>query len=324
MAIVERLSINYAHMKRTFALFSLGATLIIALLAQKNGNPFAGRWDMSITMANATYPSWMEVIDKDGAPQVRVQPRGGSVHPVTGARIEGSRLIVPISPAAANPESTWELTLSGDRLTGTQKRGDSAAGQVAGVRAPELKRSAPKAWTTPEALFNGKDLTGWEPTDPAAENHWVVQDGVLLNETKGANLRTTRKFDDFKLHIEFNCPDKGNSGIYLRGRYEVQVEYEPEGTEDKFHRMGAIYGMVPVTADVPRKVGEWESFDITLVGRIVTIIRDGIKIIDNQEIAGITGGALDSNEGEPGPFYFQGDHTGGMKYRNITLSVPKR
>jgi hypothetical protein len=87
--------------------------------------------------------------------------------------------------------------------------------------------------------------------------------------------------------------------------------------------MGAIYGMVPVTGESPRRPGTWESFDITLIGRWVTIARNGKTIIDNQEIAGPTGGALDSNEGEPGPFYFQGDHTGGMMYRNITVQVAK-
>ena len=88
--------------------------------------------------------------------------------------------------------------------------------------------------------------------------------------------------------------------------------------------MGAIYSFVAPTVMLPRKPGEWESFDITLVGRRLTIVRNGTKTIDNQEIPGITGGALDSNEGEPGPFYIQGDHTGGMRYRNIRISVPKK
>ena len=196
-------------------------------------------------------------------------------------------------------------------------------GQLAGVRAPALNRKPPKAWTNPEPLFNGKDLTGWEPTDPAT-NHWVARDGVLLNESKGANLTTTRKFDDFKLHLEYNCPEGGNSGVYLRGRYEIQIEYEAPGTEDQFHCMGAIYGFLAPAVELPRKPGEWESFDITLVGRRLTMVRNGVKTIDNQEIAGSTGGALDSNEGEPGPFFLQGDHTGGMKYRNITVQVPKK
>jgi hypothetical protein len=203
------------------------------------------------------------------------------------------------------------------------KRGETESARIAGVRAPALNRPIPKAWTDPEPLFNGKDLSGWEPMGNAP-NHWVAKDGELLNETKGANLRSTRKFDDFKLHIEYNCLENGNSGIYLRGRYEVQIEYEPEGTEDKFHTLGAIYSFVAPTVMLPRKPGQWETLDITLVGRRVTIVRNGTKTVDNQEIPGITGGAIDSNEGEPGPFYIQGDHTGGMRYRNIRISVPKK
>jgi hypothetical protein len=293
-------------------------------LPQNGSNPFLGRWDITVTAANGSYPDWMEVTSKEGSLAARVQPRGGGVHPAAGVKIDGSHLIVTVSAATARgPEVTWDLTANGDQLSGSQKRGDNAA-QIAGVRAPALKRNAPKAWTSPESLFNGKDLTGWEPADHPDNNHWVAQDGVLLNQTKGANLRTTRKFDDFKLHIELNCPEDGNSGVYLRGRYEMQVEYEPAGTEDAFHSMGAIYGMVAPTVELPRKPGQWETFDVMLVGRNVTIVRNGVKTVNNQEIAGITGGALDANEGEPGPFYLQGDHTGGMKYRNIAISVPKR
>ena len=152
----------------------------------------------------------------------------------------------------------------------------------------------------------------------------MVKDGDLLNKSKGANLKTTRKFDDFKLHIEFNCPEDGNSGIFLRGRYEVQVEYEKVGANDEFHSIGSVYSMLAPAVVLPRTPGKWERFDITLVGRWLTVVRNGVKTIDNQEIAGSTGGALDSNEGEPGPFFLQGDHTGGMKYRNITVQVPKK
>jgi hypothetical protein len=180
----------------------------------------------------------------------------------------------------------------------------------------------PKEWTKAEVIFNGKDLTGWAPDKPS-RNHWVAKEGELVNEARGANLLSTRRFDDFKLHIELNCPREGNSGVYLRGRYEMNVEYE--GTpEDAYHGMGSIYGMVPVSQVLPRTPGEWERFDITLVGRRVTIVRNGVKIIDNQEIAGITGGAIDANEGEPGVFYLQGDHPGAIKFRNITVSVPKQ
>jgi hypothetical protein len=311
-------------MKRLLLLPVAALSLLIPALSQKSSDPFVGRWDMTVSAQNGSYPGWMEVVDTDGHPQVRVQPRSGSVRPVKDARFEGSRLVLALSPASGNrPTMSWELTASGDSISGQLKHGDEVAGQVTGVRAPALKREAPSAWSKPEPLFNGKDLSGWEPDRPD-NNHWVAKDGVLLNESKGANLRTTRKFDDFKLHIEYNCPDHGNSGVYLRGRYEIQVEYEPVGTEDKFHTLGAIYGFLAPSIDLPRKPGEWEGLDVTLVGRNLSIVRNGVKTIDNQEIPGITGGAIDSNEGEPGPFYIQGDHTGGMQYRNITIAVPKR
>jgi hypothetical protein len=217
----------------------------------------------------------------------------------------------------------WEMSITNGKLSGTQKREDGVEGRITGVRAPALHREPPKNWAAPEALFNGKDLSGWQPDKPS-ENHWKAQNGELVNEAAGANIRTTRKFNDFKLHIEYNCPQDGNSGVYLRGRYEVQVEYEPADKNDKFHQMGSIYGFIPPAVNLPPKPGQWESYDITLVGRTVTVVRDGVTTINHQEIPGITGGALDSHEGEPGPLCIQGDHTGGMKYRNITISLPER
>ncbi len=296
-------------------MLKLAVLAAVALPLLGAGNPFFGRWDLTIKTPSTTYPGWLEVVDANGEMKVRLQPRSGSVGPVKDVKLQDGHLVL------TQGSSVMEFTANGDALTGAQKRDGKVTGELAGARAPALKHNPPKDWTTPEPIFNGKDLTGWAPSR-ANQNHWVAKDGVLLNESKGANLQTTRKFDDFKLHVEFNCPDHGNSGLYLRGRYEVQVEYEP--SEDAFHRMGAIYGFVPTSVEMPRKPGEWESFDITFVGRNVTVVRNGTTVIDHQEIAGITGGALDSNEAEPGPFYIQGDHTGGMKYRNITISVPTR
>jgi len=311
-------------MKTLFSVLVVFSILLIPASAQKAGSPFAGRWDMTVTPQDGQpFPDWMEVVDHGGNFEVRVQPRSGTVHPVKDVKAEGGKLVLGIAPSGKNPAVTWELEVKGNKLSGVQKRGDTATAQLAGVRAPDLKRPMPKAWTNPEPLFNGKDLTGWEPFPAGATNHWVAQDGVLVNLEHGANLKTTRKFQDFKLHIEYNCPEDGNSGIYLRGRDEIQVAYEGPGVNDKFHDMGAVYGFLAPAAELPRKPGQWESFEITLVGRMLTVVRNGVKTIDNQEIAGISGGALDANEGEPGPFYLQGDHTGGMKYRNITVSVPK-
>jgi len=166
-------------------------------------------------------------------------------------------------------------------------------------------------------------LSGWEPIGDPARSHWKVKDGVLANEAHGANLRTTRKFEDFKVHFEVNCPDGGNSGFYLRGRYEMQVEAEPLTENPPERRLGSIYGRIAPHPAAVRTPGQWQSFDVTLVGRTVTVAQNGKTIIDQKEIEGITGGALDANEGDPGPFYIQGDHTGGLLYRNIRVSVGK-
>jgi hypothetical protein len=329
------LTIHLLVMKRICALALFAAVLLIPPQLRSQTNPFAGRWDITVTPQDSQpYPDWMELVDKGGKFDVRVQPRAGSVHPVQNVKMDGTHLTLGVSRGI-----TWELdvtgaafapstgssisTISTYQLTGVQKTGNAVTAHIAGVRAPELKRAVPKAWTDPEPLLDGKDLTGWEPFPAGAANHWVMEDGVLLNQEHGANLKTARKFDDFNLHIEYNCPEDGNSGIYLRGRDEIQVAYEKAGVNDKFHDMGAIYGFLAPAVELPRKPGQWESFDVTLLGRYLTIIRNGVKTVDNREIPGISGGALDANEGEPGPFYLQGDHTGGMKYRNITVSIPK-
>lgn len=289
-----------------------------ASLAQQ---PFAGRWDLTVTTPKGTYPSWMEV-SPDSA--VRIVGRVASVHPATGVKFDGSHVSFTTSEWFGKEiPVSWEMKVSGHKITGTQKRSDGVEGRIVGVPAPKLDRKPPAAWSQPVSLFDGKDLNGWIPDNPS-ENHWKAINGELVNESAGANIRTARKFQDFKLHIEYNCPDLGNSGVYLRGRDEIQVEYEKPGTNDKFHSMGAIYGFIAPSVDLPKKPGQWESYDVTLVGRTVSVIRDGVKTIDNQEIPGITGGAIDSHEAEPGPLYIQGDHTGGMKYRNITISLPER
>lgn len=304
--------------------FLLAIVTAGALPARTQTNAFAGRWDLTIKTPADTYPSWMEFSEKNGNPEVRIVGRVASVHPAKDVKVEGSRLSFTSTESFGKEiKVDWEFRASGGRLTGTQKRADGVEGQITGDRAAALNREPPKSWGPAEPLFDGKDLNGWEPDNPS-KNNWKAEDGELVNEAAGANLRTARKFNDFKLHVEYNCPQDGNSGVYLRGRYEVQVEYEPVDENDRYHGMGSIYGFIPPAVELPRKPGQWETYDITLVGRTVTVVRDGTTIIDRQEIPGITGGAIDGHEGEPGPIYIQGDHTGGMKYRNITISVPEQ
>jgi hypothetical protein len=305
--------------------FLIAAGCLIPAHSQES-NPFTGQWDIQVspTANGASYPDWMEVVDKDGATTLRIQPRSGGAFTATDFKISASHLSVTWPHADTKaPLVTWEIDLTENRINGTERRSGSVVAFLAGTRAPALDRKLPSAWSDPEALFNGETLAGWEPVG-SSKNNWIAKDNELVNQAAGANLKTSRAFNDFKLHIEFNCPNEGNSGIYLRGRYEVQIEYQAADAADPLHSMGSIYSFVAPTVNVSRKPGTWESFDITLVGRRVTVFRNRIKTIDNQEIPGPTGGALDANESEPGPFYLQGDHTGGMRFRNISVQVPKK
>lgn len=301
----------------------LAVLLLLAPSAFAKGNPFAGRWDINITLPNGSQsPRWLEVVETNGAMKARFQPQGGAVRDVVDAKLDGKKLTLTLMAASQrSPATIWELNSEGEKFSGVQSIGEMKA-QVAGVRAPKLNRKMPKKWSEPESLFNGKDLTGWQPMGKRKDSFWSVENGDLINTKSGDNLRTLRTFDDFKLHIEYNVPEHGNSGLYLRGRYEIQIG--TEGGARPLTEMGAIYGYFKQGVDLPLKLGEWQSYDVTLVGRTVTVIRNGVKIHDNVEIPGITGGALDSNEAEPGPIWLQGDHQGLLRFRNITIQVPKK
>ena len=318
--------------KLILLLASLSST---AVLPAQQSSPFTGRWDLTLTPQSGNpYPQWMEVKEKDGKLEGRFQPRGGAWKEMTSIKADAGHLIVSVQPATQRaPEVIWDFTaVDKNKLTGVEKRGDTAGPTIAAARAPGLKKPMPKAWNAPVELFNGKDLTGWEPIGNVSNNKWIARDGELVNDNPppalgtprgpgAANIKTTGKYQDFKLHIEVNCPEHGNSGIYLRGRYEIQVG--TEGGKDPTHEMGAIYSHHAAPSSVPLGLGQWTTFDVTFVGRYVTVVRDGVTIHDNVEIPGPTGGALDSNEAEPGPFFLQGDHAGVIRYRNVRIETAK-
>ena len=122
-------------------------------------------------------------------------------------------------------------------------------------------------------MFNGKNLSGWEPIGNVSNNKWIARDSELVNDnpevegqrgSRAANLKTTTKFQDFKLHIEVNCPENGNrksiSAAATKFRWERRADRNP-------HEMGAVYSHYPPPAGAELGLGRWTSFDITLVGR---------------------------------------------------------
>jgi hypothetical protein len=209
-----------------------------------------------------------------------------------------------------------EGVLEGDQLKGTMVAPYGQKYTWTGVRAPRLNSLKEVQWGKPIQLLNSTDLTGWEAM--GKNNQWQNINGVLTSPKSGSNIRTVGTFEDFKLHIEFRYPKGSNSGVYLRGRYEIQIE-DNQGKEPQNVYLGGVYGFIDPWENVAKAAGEWQSYDVTLVGRMVTVVANGKTIIFKQEIPGITGGAIDSHEGMPGPIMLQGDH-GPIEFRNIVLT----
>lgn len=279
-----------------------------------------GRWDLTLKTPQREYPSWLELTEQNGQLKALFVSRWGNARPLPKVEFANGRLtfVSPKQEEDRKDDMVFTGRLSGNRLVGTTTGPDGTPWQWTGVRAPSLKRAGTPHWSKPVQLFNGKDLTGWHPSDPRLPA-WKVENGTLISPGRGAELISNAKFQDFKLHVEFNCARGSNSGVYLRGRYEVQIEDDPV-PEGPTMRTGGVYGFLAPSPEQPRRPGEWQSYDITLVGRVVTIAQNGHTIIDKQEIPGITGGALDSHEALPGPIYLQGSEAGHVSFRNITIT----
>jgi hypothetical protein len=281
---------------------------------------FVGRWDLTLRTPDGDRPSWFE-LRRSGRAALVGEFVGivGSARPV--ARVDvtegGMRFAIPPQWEEGSGEMIVEGRREGEGLAGTVTFPDGVRREFSGVRAPSLGRTGEPQWGEPVTLFNGRDLAGWRVI--GGENHWSAVDGVLTNAAAGGNLVTEGTYGDFRLRLEFRYPPRGNSGVYLRGRYEVQVEDSLSPPLHPIVNLGAIYGFIAPSVDARRAAGEWQTFDITLVGRLVTVVLNGRPVIVEREIPGPTGGALDSNEGEPGPIMLQGDH-GPVEYRNIVLT----
>lgn len=140
----------------------------------------------------------------------------------------------------------------------------------------------------------------------------------MANVAHANNLVSDRSFWNFKLHVEYRVGKDSNSGIGLRGRYEVQI-LEDYGRPPDRHSNGALYSRIVPAVNASKPAGEWQAYDIRLVGRMVTVVLNDQKVIDKQEIEGLTAIAGNADEGEPGPIILQGDH-GPVEFRNIVLT----
>lgn len=315
----------------------------MSVSAAGSGNPFVGHWALTIPGGGA---GWLGVTEQDGYYDARVMWGGGSVVPVASVFFDDDTIYVVRLNEVQRRDAAGKVVrtqhfpellegrISGQRIDFTLHRPNTDGRGIrrntfSGMRQPDLP-PAPDLTTVrfgaPIELFNGRDLTGWRLTSPHQRNGWRVENGLLVNDPRQeegqprisyGNLRTDREFEDFNLTLETMVGPDGNSGIYLRGIYEVQVA-DSYSRPPSDHGMGGIYSRIAPTVNASKPAGEWQTFDITLVDRHVTVVLNGQKIIDNQPLLGCTGGALWSDPLRPGPIYLQGDHTA-VSYRNLVL-----
>ncbi len=303
-------------------------------------NGFLGMWTFDIDGGGI---GWLNVHQEKDYLDAELLWIGGSVTPVSHVYLadENTLVVTRTNEVKRNDDrkhtitSTLRITRNGDEITGTMS-GPSREGTGENVSTIKGKRLAPVG-AAPDLsqvkygkkikLFNGKDLSGWRPIDPRKANGFKVENGQLINNPvqpkdghhiSYGNIRTEQEFKDFNLKLEVNVPKGNNSGVYLRGLYEIQV-VDSYGQPLDSHNMGALYSRITPSEAAEKPAGEWQTLDITLVDRHVTVIFNGKKIIDNQPVDGPTGGAISSDVFAPGPIYLQGDH-GNVAYRNIVLT----
>ncbi len=286
-------------------------------------SPLEGRWDLEIDFMGKSAPSWLEIRYSGNATLIgRFVFAFGSARPIAEVKPFGENKFTFSIPNQWEPKGSdmiFHGELVDEKLKGTLIYTDGSVLNWTGVRAPKLDYTENPNWDKPIEVFNGKDLTGWRVD--GEKNQWVVKDGILISPESGSNLISDAKFQDFKLHVEFRYPKGSNSGIYLRGRYEVQIE-DDKGLDPSDLYIGGIYGFLEPNEIAAKSAGEWQTYDITLIGRRVTVVLNGKTVIGDATIPGITGGALDSKEGEPGPLMLQGDH-GPIEFRSFVVTPRK-
>ena len=264
-------------------------------------------------------------IDVEGQPNLAIEMIG-SVDGLSSTSTE------PISSVWAPPtEASYAFVAGLDPLPDVSlQRARQALREAAMAGSqPNLPPGPPdgEGWIT---LFDGKSFEGWKFRSSGSQGHWqVTEQGELDNaEHGGVDIYTEWTFMDCDLHIEFKYTKGSNSGVYLQGRYEIQV-LDSFGQPPVDYQCGALYRLVTPSENVTRPVGEWQSFDVEFKsagiddnGRIVpagmTLRHNDVLTIDKAEIPRATGGEMNRRYLEPGPILLQGTH-GPVTFRNIKV-----
>ena len=292
----------------------------LSVTAGVQDNPFLGKWDITGAGPHTNHVYWLEVKMEDGKLAGYFLNRGGSVLKLPEIAIENGELVFSPAGSGNAPKSVHRAKVEEGRLLGMLTQGEQEIAWI-GVRPPswgQYNANARHKLGKPVVLFDGKTLEHWDVQLKDRPSGWSVVDGLMTNEAKANNLVSKHRFENFKIHCEYKLEEKSNSGIYLRGRYELQV-LDDAGKEPESHGHMALYSRVKPLVNASLPAGQWQVMEATIVGNRLTAFLNNKKVHDNIVIEGITGGALDSNEGEPGPIMLQGDH-GKVWFRKVVVT----
>jgi hypothetical protein len=302
---------------------SAASVAVLAILsitsAGAQNNPYLGRWNITPAGDDAGV-YWLEVKEDAGQLTGMFLNRGGSPVKLPSIKIENGELVWQTAAPARGTAPEFRAKAQGDKLTGTVKMASRSVAFV-GTRPPKwgpADANATHKLGTPVELFNGKSMDNWDVQQKGKPMGWSVVDGAMTNTPPANNLISKQKFQDYKIHAEYKVDKNSNSGIYMRGRYELQV-LDDYGKPPDIHSHMAVYAWHAPLVNASKPVGEWQTMDATVVGNKVSVVLNGKKVQDNATFEAVTGGALDANETEPGPIMIQGDHEK-ITYRKVTIT----
>jgi hypothetical protein len=290
--------------------------------AKKRPPPVVGRWNLNVTGPDgASFPSWLELThdDKTGKLGGRLCGRTGRAHPLLKVEWKKNEVTFIGRPeeGSTGGERTYRAKIRFGMLDGAASAAAGPSWTFLGARPPKFPNRGRVPWGKPVTLIS-KGLLGWRLRGNGRGACWKETGGVISNKAPCVDIISDGRYQDFKLHLEHKLEPGSRTGVYLRGRYEVQL-VDDAGKPPTEDGTGAVHGLVVPIRNAARSGNEWQRLDITLVGRRVTVVLNGEKVIDNQEIAGPTGGAIDSEEAVPGPVMLQSEH-GQVAFRNIVVT----
>ena len=292
---------------------------------------FNGRWNIRVkTPRNRVW--WLEIRGA-GEKAIRGSFVGaplGQVDEIRDARIENGTLTFTFDRHSSSRDSNsplvhqrYSATYKNGQLIGTRE--ETIAGKPSptlswiGVPAPAIEDRDDGTWTagTTTQLFNGRNTEGWRLLI-GDQPGWFVEDGSLKNRQGAADIVSLKKFWNFEARLVYRYSAGSNSGVALRGRYEIQI-LDSYGQPPDVHSSGALYSRIAPASQACKPAGEWQTLVARLVGRELTVTLNGVRVIDHRDVVGPTAMTMDPDEAGPGPLVLQGDH-GPVEFRDVQVT----